>query len=162
MCRCRRINGNRRRQRVCHESGIHQHGVINNRLTYEIISPESVGIYQNRMVLGKHSGRHAFEERLDQLGYRLPESVLEQSFRKFKVLADRKKIVTDRDIEALISSNRYQMHGDLYVGSFCGQQRHCDFCYRCCQAYQGWGKQGACRQRRRPISTRLLRPLIGL
>ena len=60
-----------------HESGIHQHGVINNRLTYEIISPESVGIYQNRMVLGKHSGRHAFEERLDQLGYRLPESVLE-------------------------------------------------------------------------------------
>ena len=101
-----------------HESGIHQHGVINNRLTYEIMSPESVGIYQNRMVLGKHSGRHAFEERLDQLGYRIPEQMLEQSFEKFKVLADRKKIVTDRDIEALISSNRYQIPETYTLDSF--------------------------------------------
>ncbi len=101
-----------------HESGIHQHGVINNRLTYEILSPESVGIYQNRMVLGKHSGRHAFEERLDQLGYRLPEAVLEKSFEKFKVLADRKKTVTDRDIEALISSNRYQITETYTLESF--------------------------------------------
>ncbi|MDD3192391.1 MAG: 2-isopropylmalate synthase [Oscillospiraceae bacterium] len=101
-----------------HEAGIHQHGVINNRLTYEIMSPESVGIYQNRMVLGKHSGRHAFEERLDQLGYRIPESVLEQSFEKFKVLADRKKIVTDRDIEALVSSNRYQIPETYTLDSF--------------------------------------------
>ncbi|MBR2637021.1 MAG: 2-isopropylmalate synthase [Oscillospiraceae bacterium] len=101
-----------------HESGIHQHGVINNRETYEIISPETVGIYQNRMVLGKHSGRHAFEERLDQLGYRLPEDVLEQSFEKFKVLADRKKIVTDRDLEALISSNRYQIAETYTLESF--------------------------------------------
>ena len=68
--------------------------------------------------MGKHSGRHAFEERLDQLGYRLPESVLEQSFEKFKVLADRKKIVTDRDIEALISSNRYQMHETYTLDRF--------------------------------------------
>lgn len=102
------------------------------------------------MVLGKHSGRHAFEERLDQLGYRLPESVLEQSFEKFKVLADRKKIVTDRDIEALISSNRYQMHETYTLDRFVVNSGTVIFCYRCCQAYQGWGKQGACRQRRRP------------
>lgn len=101
-----------------HESGIHQHGVMNNRLTYEILSPESVGIYQNRMVLGKHSGRHAFEERLDQLGYRLPEAVLEKSFEKFKALADRKKIVTDRDLEALVSSSRYQIAETYTLESF--------------------------------------------
>ncbi len=101
-----------------HESGIHQHGVMNNRLTYEILPPESVGIYQNRMVLGKHSGRHAFEERLDQLGYRLPEAVLEKSFEKFKALADRKKIVTDRDLEALVSSSRYQIAETYTLESF--------------------------------------------
>lgn len=101
-----------------HESGIHQHGIINNRLTYEIMSPESVGIYQSRIVLGKHSGRHAFEERLEQLGYRIPDSVLEQSFEKFKVLADHKKVVTDRDIEALVSSNHYQIPETYKLESF--------------------------------------------
>ena len=130
-----------------HESGIHQHGVINNRLTYEIMSPESVGIYQNRMVLGKHSGRHAFEERLDQLGYRIPEQVLEQSFEKFKVLADRKKIVTDRDIEALISSNRYQIPETYTLDSFVVNSGTGHFCHRCCQACQRRGGQRACRQR---------------
>ena len=101
-----------------HESGIHQHGIINNRLTYEIMSPESVGIYQSRIVLGKHSGRHAFEERLEQLGYRIPDSVLEQSFEKFKVLADHKKVVTDQDIEALVSSNHYQIPETYKLESF--------------------------------------------
>lgn len=101
-----------------HEAGIHQHGILNNRLTYEILSPEDVGIYQNRMVMGKHSGRHAFEERLEQLGYRIPESALERSFARFKELADRKKIVTDRDIEALLSSDRYQIHETYQLESF--------------------------------------------
>lgn len=102
-----------------HESGIHQHGVMNNRLTYEIISPEEVGIYQNRMVLGKHSGKHAFLERLEQLGYqKIPEDLLARSFEQFKVLADRKKVITDRDIEALISSDRYQIAETYQLESF--------------------------------------------
>lgn len=85
-----------------HESGIHQHGVLNNPLTYEIMSPESVGISRNAIVLGKHSGRHAFEERLNHLGYELDNDTINNLFVKFKDLADRKKMVFDRDIEALI------------------------------------------------------------
>lgn len=85
-----------------HESGIHQHGVMNNRSTYEIISPDSVGIYQNKMVLGKHSGRHALEERLYEMGYRISSEHLDKVFERFKVLADRKKNITDKDIEALV------------------------------------------------------------
>ncbi len=85
-----------------HESGIHQHGVLSEKSTYEIMTPESIGLNQNRMILGKLSGRHAFEERLKELGYTLsPEKVLE-TFTKFKELADRKKEVLDRDIEALV------------------------------------------------------------
>lgn len=85
-----------------HESGIHQHGVLNNPLTYEIMSPESVGISRNAIVLGKHSGRHAFEERLKHLGYEIDADTINTLFAKFKDLADRKKMVFDRDIEALI------------------------------------------------------------
>lgn len=87
-----------------HESGIHQHGVLNNSLTYEIMRPETVGLTGNSIVLGKHSGRHAFEERLRQLGYdELAEEDLKDLFRQFKELADRKKVVYDRDIEALVN-----------------------------------------------------------
>jgi len=85
-----------------HESGIHQHGVLNNPLTYEIINPETVGVSRNSIVLGKHSGRHAFEERICQLGYELTEDKINSLFKEFKELADRKKVVYDRDIEALI------------------------------------------------------------
>lgn len=85
-----------------HESGIHQHGILKNRATYEIMSPEDIGLYQNRMVLGKHSGKHAFVERLGEIGYSLPEEELEQAFEKFKLLAQQKKAVTDRDIEAIV------------------------------------------------------------
>ncbi len=87
-----------------HESGIHQHGVMNNRLTYEIMSPESVGVVKNSMVLGKHSGRHAFEQRLEQLGYVLKQDALEDVFMEFKKLCDRKKEVSDLDIEALVDN----------------------------------------------------------
>ncbi|HSV56764.1 MAG TPA: alpha-isopropylmalate synthase regulatory domain-containing protein, partial [Magnetospirillaceae bacterium] len=85
-----------------HESGIHQHGVLARADTYEIMTPESVGLPRNRMVLGKHSGRHAFDERLTALGFRLSAVEAAEIFRAFKDLADKKKTVSDRDIEALI------------------------------------------------------------
>jgi 2-isopropylmalate synthase len=85
-----------------HEAGIHQHGVLAKRETYEIMTPQSIGIPQNRMVLGKHSGRHAFEERLKDLGLSVDAEALEKIFADFKDLADKKKVVSDRDIEALV------------------------------------------------------------
>ncbi len=87
-----------------HESGIHQHGVLAKRETYEIMSPESVGIPENRIVLGKHSGKHAFSEHLKLMGYDLPDDKLPEAFNAFKVLADKKKYVSDKDIEALLST----------------------------------------------------------
>lgn len=93
-----------------HESGIHQHGVLNNRLTYEIMTPESVGLKKNLMVLGKHSGRHAFEERLNELGYSdLSQEEINKAFVKFKDLADKKKTVSDGDIEAIITEDIHQI-----------------------------------------------------
>lgn len=89
-----------------HESGIHQHGVLANRATYEVMTPESVGVPHNKMVLGKHSGRHAFEERLFYLGYHVDEEKLNTLFEEFKVLADKKKTVSDKDIEALVTGTR--------------------------------------------------------
>jgi len=85
-----------------HEAGIHQHGVLAKRETYEIMTPQSIGIPQNRMVLGKHSGRHAFEERLKDLGLNVSGEAFEKIFADFKDLADKKKVVSDRDIEALV------------------------------------------------------------
>lgn len=89
-----------------HESGIHQHGVLANRATYEIMTPESIGLPHNKMVLGKHSGRHAFEERLIYLGHKVDEQRLNDLFEEFKRLADKKKTVSDRDIEALVAGSR--------------------------------------------------------
>jgi len=86
-----------------HESGIHQHGVMAERTTYEIMTPESVGIPKNFMVLGKHSGRHAFSDRLKDLGYTLSEAELDKAFTQFKELTDKKKNILDRDLEAIIS-----------------------------------------------------------
>jgi 2-isopropylmalate synthase len=85
-----------------HEAGIHQHGVLANRATYEIMTPESVGISKNQMVLGKHSGRHALEDRLKALGLGVDAETLERIFAEFKDLADKKKAVNDRDLEALV------------------------------------------------------------
>jgi len=87
-----------------HESGIHQHGMLTNRETYEIMSPESIGLKKSQMVLGKHSGRHAFEEKLKELGHtELSSENINEAFVKFKDLADKKKYVLDNDIEALVS-----------------------------------------------------------
>lgn len=85
-----------------HESGIHQHGVLNNSSTYEIMKPETIGLQTNKLVLGKHSGRHAFEDHLKELGHNLSADEINVLFTKFKALADKKKVVFDRDIEALL------------------------------------------------------------
>lgn len=86
-----------------HESGIHQDGVIKERTTYEIMDPESVGISKSSLVLGKLSGRHAFRERLQSLGYYLTEDEVNLSFKRFKDLADRKKTIYDEDLEAIVA-----------------------------------------------------------
>lgn len=85
-----------------HESGIHQAAMLKNPLTYQILRPEDVGLRQSQLVLGKLSGRHAFEEHLKQMGYFFDEEKLSELFAKFKVLADKKKEITDGDLEALI------------------------------------------------------------
>ncbi|MDR1363304.1 MAG: 2-isopropylmalate synthase [Spirochaetaceae bacterium] len=85
-----------------HESGIHQHGVLANPATYEIMTPESVGISKKELVLGKHSGKHALSERLAELGFVIKGKALDEVFANFKALADSKKTVSDRDIEALV------------------------------------------------------------
>ena len=85
-----------------HEAGIHQDGVLKKRSTYEIIKPEEVGFSESFIVLGKHSGRHAFSQRLKDLGYKLTKKETDNTFWHFKVLADKKKEIFDEDLEALI------------------------------------------------------------
>ncbi|WP_068082516.1 2-isopropylmalate synthase [Polycladidibacter stylochi] len=85
-----------------HESGIHQDGMLKNAETYEIMRPEDVGVKATSLVMGKHSGRHAFKDKLTELGYELGDNALQEAFRRFKELADRKKNVYDEDIEALV------------------------------------------------------------
>jgi 2-isopropylmalate synthase len=91
-----------------HEAGIHQDGMLKHHMTYEIMRPEMVGLTQSRLVLGKHSGRHAFRVRLEEMGYSVDEDELDQAFRRFKDLADKKKSITDADLEALITDELYQ------------------------------------------------------
>ncbi|OLP18446.1 2-isopropylmalate synthase [Leptolyngbya sp. 'hensonii'] len=86
-----------------HESGIHQDGVLKNKLTYEIMDAQSIGLTDNQIVLGKHSGRNAFRTRLKELGYDLSEQELNKAFVRFKELADKKKEVSDWDLEAIVS-----------------------------------------------------------
>ena len=86
-----------------HEAGIHQDGVLKEKITYEIMRPETVGITQSTLVLGKHSGRHAFRDRIKALGYELSEVHLNQAFQRFKEVADKKKQVFDEDLEAIIA-----------------------------------------------------------
>lgn len=94
------------RNAFAHESGVHQHGVLANRSTYEIMTPESIGLPKNSMVLGKHSGRHAFTDRLHELGIVLTPEQTDEAFARFKELADKKKTVSDLDIESLVGSQR--------------------------------------------------------
>lgn len=91
-----------------HEAGIHQDGMLKHNETYEIMRPETVGVTQTRLVLGKHSGRHALKTRLTQLGYNFNEEELDKAFERFKNLADKKKMITDADLEALVADELYQ------------------------------------------------------
>ena len=90
------------RNAFAHEAGIHQHGMIQNGLTYEIIRPEEVGVPRSTLVLGKHSGRHAFERRYHELGYELDEGTLDNLYQEFTALADKKREILDEDLLALL------------------------------------------------------------
>jgi 2-isopropylmalate synthase len=110
-----------------HESGIHQDGLLKEKSTYEIIKPETIGLYSAKLVLGKHSGRHAFKTRLKDLGYVLPDEELNKAFERFKKLADQKKDIFDEDIEALISEGvakvpEFYSLVDLYMVSGVNQK----------------------------------------
>ncbi|WP_116653903.1 2-isopropylmalate synthase [Pelagibacterium sediminicola] len=114
-----------------HESGIHQDGMLKNALTYEIMTPESVGIKSTSLVMGKHSGRHAFREKLKDLGYELADNQLQEAFQRFKDLADRKKHVYDDDIVALVddemgsAADRIKLV-DMRVISKTGGEHRCE------------------------------------
>jgi 2-isopropylmalate synthase len=135
------------RNAFLHESGIHQHGVLANKSTYEILTPESVGIHADNLVLGKHSGRHAFEERLIELGYKLEDDELQSCFDEFKLLCDKKKDVTDDDIVAMVTHSTtsgddddgyrldwFAVHSSNFTTSTCtvslklGEEKHEDVC----------------------------------
>ena len=85
-----------------HEAGIHQDGVLKAAITYEIMTPQSIGRPSNELVLGKHSGRHAFRERLAELGFELEGEAFQEAFRRFKELADAKKVIFNEDLEAIV------------------------------------------------------------
>ncbi|RZD15085.1 MAG: 2-isopropylmalate synthase [Candidatus Acidulodesulfobacterium ferriphilum] len=104
-----------------HEAGIHQDGVLKEKTTYEIMTPERVGRQSNDLVLGKHSGKHAFKEKLESLGYLLNDKEIEDAFVKFKALSDRKKEIYDEDIDSLIAkSHSFEKYELKYVNVVCG------------------------------------------
>ena len=105
------------RNAFAHESGIHQDGVLKDASTYEIMRPEMVGLKQSSLVLGKHSGRHAFVHKLEEMGYKLGANQLEDAFARMKALADRKKDIYDEDIEALVDQEIAVAHDRIKLAS---------------------------------------------
>ncbi len=105
------------RNAFAHESGIHQDGMLKHTQTYEIMTPESVGVSKTALVMGKHSGRNAFRNKLEEMGYKLSANQLEDAFTRFKDLADRKKDVYDEDIEALVDENLATAHDRIKLVS---------------------------------------------
>lgn len=101
-----------------HEAGIHQHGVMANSQTYEIMTPQSIGLPTNKMVLGKHSGRHAVEGRLKELGYSLSKEELDSIFESYKALSDKKKVITDHDLEALLKHTNIEISSGFKLVRF--------------------------------------------
>jgi len=99
-----------------HEAGIHQHGVLQAAITYEIMTPQSIGRPSNELVLGKHSGRHAFRERLRELGFDLEAGEFQRAFKRFKDLADRKKVVYNEDLEAIVGESVLDQDGRFRLG----------------------------------------------
>jgi len=91
-----------------HEAGIHQDGMLKHQSTYEIMQPETVGVSRSRLVLGKHSGRHALKLHLEELGYRLSQAEIDLAFERYKQLADKKKVLTDADLTALVEDQTFQ------------------------------------------------------
>ena len=112
-----------------HESGIHQDGVLKNAQTYEIMTPATIGVKESALVMGKHSGRHAFREKLRELGYELGDNALEDAFMRMKDLADKKKHIFDEDIEAIVDQGMATAHDRIKVLSLtviagtCGPQK---------------------------------------
>jgi 2-isopropylmalate synthase len=100
-----------------HEAGIHQDGILKERTTYEIITPQSIGLPENRLVLGKHSGRHAFKARLADMGYSLSDEEMERAYHAFIALADKKKQVSEKDIEAIVEEKMGQVPEDYELVS---------------------------------------------
>jgi len=105
------------RNAFAHESGIHQDGVLKDAATYEIMRPEMVGLKQSSLVLGKHSGRHAFVHKLEEMGYKLGQNQIEDAFVRMKALADRKKDIYDEDIEALLDEEIAAAHDRIKLVS---------------------------------------------
>jgi 2-isopropylmalate synthase len=106
-----------------HESGIHQDGLLKSKLTYEIMKPESVGITKSSLVLGKHSGRHAFRERIEEMGHTFSDAEINLAFKRFKALSDMKKNVYDEDIEMIIMDEIYKIpekYKVVYLNVTCG------------------------------------------
>lgn len=101
-----------------HEAGIHQHGMLKERTTYEIMRPQDIGLTGTNLVLGKHSGRHAFRDRVEQLGYQLDDESFQKVFEAFIILADKKKEVFDSDITALIESQKIDFEEHWKLNSF--------------------------------------------
>jgi 2-isopropylmalate synthase len=101
------------RNAFAHESGIHQDGVLKERTTYEIMDATEVGLESNSIVLGKHSGRHALRDALEQLGFKVEGNALNQAFKRFKEIADKKKQVTALDLEAIVSDEMRE-RGESY------------------------------------------------
>ncbi|UZE47955.1 2-isopropylmalate synthase [Rhodopseudomonas sp. P2A-2r] len=105
------------RNAFAHESGIHQDGMLKNAQTYEIMLPETVGVKQTSLVMGKHSGRHAFIHKLEEMGHKLGANQLEDAFIRFKALADRKKDIYDEDLEALVDQEMTAAHDRIKLAS---------------------------------------------
>ena len=112
------------RNAFAHESGIHQDGMLKHTQTYEIMTPELVGVSKTSLVMGKHSGRNAFRTKLKELGYELGENALEDAFNRFKALADRKKHVYDEDLEALVDEEIATAQDRMKVVALHGDRRH--------------------------------------
>ncbi len=105
-----------------HEAGIHQDGMLKHKRTYEIMDAEMIGLHQSKLVLGKHSGRHALGKKLEEMGYRLNQEKLKEVFQRFKDLADKKKTVSEADLEALVGDELYQ---PVEVWELVDLQVHC-------------------------------------
>jgi 2-isopropylmalate synthase len=101
-----------------HTSGIHQDGLLKDKTTYEIMRPESIGLEQNKLVMGKLSGRHAFRQRLEELGYKLTDDDVNHAFERFKRLADQKKEIYEEDLEVIVSEELARMSESVVLKSF--------------------------------------------